>query len=37
MAYSIKDREAKPVAEDVTSWSATADGNTCWRNSPPRR
>jgi tricorn protease len=26
MAYSIKDREAKPVAEDVTSWSATADG-----------
>ena len=26
MAYSIKDREAKPVAEDVTDWSATADG-----------
>jgi tricorn protease len=26
MAYSIKDREAKPVAEDVTAWSATADG-----------
>src|SRR3984957_4290317 len=26
MAYSIKDREAKPVAEDVTGWSATADG-----------
>ena len=26
MAYSIKDREAKPVAEDVTEWSATADG-----------
>jgi tricorn protease len=26
MAYSIKDREAKPVAEDVTSWDATADG-----------
>jgi tricorn protease len=25
MAYSIKDREAKPVAEDVTEWSATAD------------
>jgi tricorn protease len=26
MAYSIKDREAKPVAEDVTEWSAAADG-----------
>ena len=26
MSYSIKDREAKPVAEDVTEWSATADG-----------
>jgi tricorn protease len=26
MAYSIKDREAKAVAEDVTAWSATADG-----------
>lgn len=26
MAYSIKDREAKPVAEDVTEWSATIDG-----------
>jgi tricorn protease len=26
MAYSIKEREAKTVAEDVTSWSATADG-----------
>jgi tricorn protease len=26
MAYSIKDREAKPVAEDVTDWSATANG-----------
>src|SRR3984957_18862877 len=26
MAYSIKDREAKPVADDVTAWSATADG-----------
>jgi tricorn protease len=26
MAYSIKDREAKTVAEDVTAWSATADG-----------
>ncbi len=26
MAYSIKDREAKSVAEDVTEWSATADG-----------
>jgi len=26
VAYSIKDREAKTVAEDVTSWSATADG-----------
>jgi tricorn protease len=26
MAYSIKDREAKPVAEDVTAWAATADG-----------
>jgi tricorn protease len=26
MAYSIKDREAKPVAEDVVAWSATADG-----------
>jgi tricorn protease len=26
MSYSIKDREAKTVAEDVTAWSATADG-----------
>jgi len=26
MVYSIKDREAKTVAEDVTEWSATADG-----------
>ncbi len=26
MAYSIKDREAKPVADDVTEWSLTADG-----------
>jgi len=26
MAYSIKEREAKPVVEDVTAWSATADG-----------
>ena len=26
MAYSIKDREAKLVAEDVSAWSATADG-----------
>ena len=26
MAYFIKDLEAKPVAEDVTGWSATADG-----------
>jgi tricorn protease len=26
MSYSIKDREAKPVAEDVTGWSATGDG-----------
>jgi tricorn protease len=26
MAYSIKEREAKAVAEDVTEWSATADG-----------
>jgi tricorn protease len=26
MAYSIKDREAKAVADDVVSWSATADG-----------
>ncbi|MGO9515019.1 MAG: S41 family peptidase [Steroidobacteraceae bacterium] len=26
MAYSIKEREAKPVAEDVIEWSATADG-----------
>jgi len=26
MAYSIKDREAKPVVEDVTAWAATADG-----------
>ncbi len=26
MTYSIKDREAKAVAEDVTEWSATADG-----------
>jgi tricorn protease len=26
MAYSIKDREAKPVVEDVAAWAATADG-----------
>ena len=26
MAYSIKDREAKTVADDVTEWSPTADG-----------
>jgi tricorn protease len=26
MAYSIQDREAKPVVEDVMAWSATADG-----------
>jgi tricorn protease len=26
MAYSIKEREAKLVAEDVTDWSATSDG-----------
>jgi tricorn protease len=26
MAYSIKDREAKTVADDVTEWSITADG-----------
>src|ERR1700722_15594178 len=26
MTYSSKDREAKAVAEDVTEWSATADG-----------
>jgi tricorn protease len=26
MAYSLKDREAKPVVDDVISWSATADG-----------
>jgi len=26
MAYSIKDREAKSVIEDVTRWSVTADG-----------
>lgn len=26
MAYSIKDREAKLVVDDVTEWSATADG-----------
>jgi tricorn protease len=26
MSFSIKDREAKTVAEDVTEWSATADG-----------
>ena len=26
MSYSIKDREAKPVVEDVLDWSATADG-----------
>jgi len=26
MAYSIKDREATPVVDDVVSWSATADG-----------
>lgn len=26
MAYSIKEREAKPVVEDVLGWSATADG-----------
>jgi len=26
LAYSIKDREAKTVVEDVTDWSVTADG-----------
>lgn len=26
MAYSIKEREAKPVIEDVTEWSPTDDG-----------
>jgi tricorn protease len=26
MSYSIKNREAKPVIEDVTEWSPTADG-----------
>jgi tricorn protease len=26
MSYSIKERKAKTVAEDVTEWSATADG-----------
>jgi tricorn protease len=26
MSYSIKEREAKPVVEDVTDWSATSDG-----------
>ncbi|MDB6085560.1 MAG: peptidase [Gammaproteobacteria bacterium] len=26
VAYSIKDREAKTVTDDVTSWSLTADG-----------
>src|SRR3984885_12701217 len=26
MSFSIKDREAKSVAQDVTDWSATADG-----------
>jgi tricorn protease len=26
MAYSIKEREAKPVVDDVTEWSATSDG-----------
>jgi tricorn protease len=26
MSFSIKDREAKNVVEDVTEWSATADG-----------
>jgi tricorn protease len=26
MAYSIKEREAEPVAEDVIEWSASADG-----------
>src|SRR5258706_14988684 len=26
MAYCTKDRKAKPVAEDVPAWSATADG-----------
>ncbi len=26
MAYSIKDREARPVIEDVKQWAATADG-----------
>ena len=25
MAYSIRDREARPVAEDVVAWAATAD------------
>jgi len=26
MSYSIKDREAKPVLDDVVDWAATADG-----------
>jgi tricorn protease len=26
LAYSIKEREAKPVVDDVTGWSLTADG-----------
>jgi tricorn protease len=26
MSYSIKEREAKPVAEEVSDWSATSDG-----------
>ena len=26
MTYSIKDREAKTVVEDITDWAATADG-----------
>jgi tricorn protease len=26
MSYSIKEREAKPVAEEVADWSATSDG-----------
>jgi tricorn protease len=37
MAYSIKDRETKPVAEDVTSWSTTADGKHVLAQPPPRK
>ena len=36
MSYSIKEREAKPVAEDVTEWSATADGKHVLAEMPSK-